>query len=413
MSSTLPVVNRKGLPRSALSSLASRALPDTVSRIGASLCLPCLLWFLWFPQGAAARTQDSPIKMQQGGSSAAPTPTGTAQASPGAASAKDAAEPGEPLAPDPALAPARLLLQQGRLSEAEAATRNFLLAHGDSAEAHFLLGFILFREIGAKWGEAGRAQDATLPYSDGSAIGSLAELRDAKARESLAEFTAGARYHAASAFDLKIVALDYLLLKHNMDADRWLTQSVQLNSGDAQTWFYLGRTKYSEGQFPQAIEAFERCLKLEPRNIQAENNVGLSYEALGQRDQAIQAFENAIAWETEPEVNDPEPFFELAHLYMEENHPEKAVPYLSQSVAISPKLCKAHEALGKAYSLLHRLPEAQAELEKAVALEPATPSLHYLLGQVYRQEGMASKAQAEFDRHDALQQAEPVSRPKS
>src|SRR5947207_8706601 len=51
-------------------------------------------------------------------------------------------------------------------------------------------------------------------------------------------------------------------------------------------------------------------------------------------------------------------------LYLNENQPEKAVPYLSQSIAISPNVSKAHEELGKAYSLLHRLSEAQAELEK-------------------------------------------------
>ncbi len=400
MSSTLPVVNRKGLPRIALSSLASRPRPDTVSRIGASLCLPCLLCFLWLAQRAAARTQDSPVKAQQSPSST--TPVSAVQGNASSASAKDAAEPGEPLAPDPALAPARLLLQQGKLSEAEAATRNFLLAHADSAEAHFLLGFILFREIGEKWREAGKAQEATLPYSDGSAIGSLAEFRDAKARESLAEFTAGARYHAASAFDLKIVALDYLLLKHNMDADRWLTQSVQLNSRDAQAWYYLGRTKYSTGQFREAIEAFEQCLKLEPRNVEAENNVGLSYEALQRPDEAIQAFENAIAWQTESSAKDPEPFIELAHLYLNENQPEKAVPYLSQSIAISPNVSKAHEELGKAYSLLHRLSEAQAELEKAIVLTPQAPNLHCLLAAVYSKQGLEEKAKAESDRCAAL-----------
>jgi len=400
VSSTLPVVNRKGLPSIALSSLASRPLPDTVSRIGAAFCLPCLLCFLWLAQRAAARTEDSPVKAQQSPSST--TPVSAVQANASSASAKDAAEPGEPFAPDPALAPARLLLQQGKLSEAEAATRNFLLAHGDSAEAHFLLGFILFREIGEKWREAGKAQEATLPYSDGSAIGSLAEFRDAKARESLAEFTAGARYHAASAFDLKIVALDYLLLKRNMDADRWLTQSVQMNSRDAQAWYYLGRTKYSAGQFPQAIEAFERCLKLEPRNVEAENNVGLSYEALQRPDEAIQAFENAIAWQTESSAKDPEPFIELAHLYLNENHPEKAVPYLSQSIAISPNVSKAHEELGKAYSLLHRLSEAQAELEKAIELTPQAPNLHCLLAPVYSKQGLEEKAKAESDRCAAL-----------
>jgi tetratricopeptide (TPR) repeat protein len=198
-------------------------------------------------------------------------------------------------------------------------------------------------------------------------------------------------------------------LKNRIDADHWLTRSLQWDPRDAQAWFYLGRTKYSESQFPEAIEAFAQCLKLEPRNIQAENNVGLSYEALGQRDQAIQAFKNAIAWEVQSPAKDPEPFIEIAHLYLNQNQPEKAVPYLSQSIAIFPRVSKAHETLGKAYSLLHRLPEAQTELEKAVALEPERASLHCMLGQIYRQERMVSEAKAEFDRCSALQQTQSAS----
>jgi len=197
-----------------------------------------------------------------------------------------------------------------------------------------------------------------------------------------------------------------MLLKDYIDADQWLTRSLQWDPRDAQAWYYLGRTKYSESQFPEAIEAFAQYLKLEPRNIQAENNVGLSYEALGQRDQAIEAFKNAIAWDLESPAKDPEPFIELAHLYLNQNQPEKAVPFLSQSIAIFPRVSKAHETLGKAYSLLHRLPEAQAELQKAVALQPETASLHCMLGQIYRQQGMFSEAKAEFDRCAALQQTQ-------
>jgi tetratricopeptide (TPR) repeat protein len=312
--------------------------------------------------------------------------------------------PGEPRTPDPALAPARSLLKEGKLTDAEAATRNYLQAHADSADAHFLLGFILFREIQGKWLEAENKNGVAIRYSTGDVNGSLVEYRDAKVKQSLAEYTAGAKYHVPNAFDLKIVALDYILLKDYIDADHWLTRSLQWDSRDAQAWYYLGRTKYSESQFPKAIEAFEQCLKLEAKNVQAETNVGLSYEALGQSNEAIQAFENAVAWESAASAKDPEPFIELAHLYLNENHPEKAVPYLSQAIAIFPKASKAHEALGRAYSLLHRLPEAQAELQQAVALEPTTASLRCMLGQIYRQEQMISEAKAEFDRCAALQQ---------
>jgi len=402
VSSALFVVNRSSLPARTLSFSASRAGQGSASGICASLSLPCLICFLGLLHGPATIAQSSPGSAQQGSSST--KLAGAAQTNAGPAVAENAVKPGESLTPDPALAPARLFLQRGMLSEAEAALRNYLQPHADSADAHFLLGFILFRQVQEKWLEAGEKDSEALRYNSGDLSGSLVGYRDAKVKESLAEFTAGARYHVPNAFDLKIVGLDYILLKDYIDADHWLTRSLQWDPRDAQAWYYLGRTKYSESQFPEAIEDFMQCLKLEPRNIQAENNVGLSYEALGQQDQAIQAFKNAIAWEVQSPAKDPEPFIELAHLYLNQNQPEKAVPYLSQSIAIFPRVSKAHETLGKAYSLLHRLPEAQAELEKAVALEPKTASLHCMLGQIYRQERMVSEAKSEFDRCAALQE---------
>ena len=401
MSSAPMAENRSGLPARTFSFWVSRAGHGSASGICAFLCFHFFIGFLFLLHGPAVRAEDSPGSGQQSPSSA--NSASTTQTNSGQAVSDNVVKLGESPTPDPALAPARLLMERGMLSEAEAAIRNHLQAHADSAQAHFLLGFILFRQVQAKWLEAGQRDSEALRYNSGDLSGSLVAYRDGKVKESLAEFTAGAKYHVPNAFDLKIVALDYILLKDYVDADHWLTRSLQWDPRDAQAWFYMGRTKYSESQFAEAIEAFAHCLRLEPRNIQAENNVGLSYEALGQRDQAIQAFKNAIAWEDQSPAKDPEPFIELAHLYLDQNQPEKAVPYLSQSIAIFPKVSKAHETLGKAYSLLHRLPEAQAELEKAVALDPETASLRCMLGQIYRQEGMVSKAKTEFDRCAALQ----------
>ncbi|HKW62915.1 MAG TPA: tetratricopeptide repeat protein [Candidatus Acidoferrum sp.] len=303
---------------------------------------------------------------------------------------------------EPLLANAKDLFERGSFSEADRAVRQYLQSHPDSADGHFLLGHILFREISAKWRDEGKAEGEALLYNTGNLTGPLVAFRDAKAKESLAEFTAGAKYHVPGALDLKIVALDYLLLKDNNDADHWLTRSLQENPRDAQAWYYLGRTKYGKGQFLEAIESFAQCLKREPRNIKAETNVGLSYEALERADEAAQAFQNAINWQAEAPAKDPEPFIELGHLFVDQNQPEKAVPYLTQSIAILPKISKAHEELGKAYSLLKRFPEAQAELEKAIELTPQAPNLHCLLAPVYRKQGFDDKAKAESDRCAAL-----------
>jgi tetratricopeptide (TPR) repeat protein len=301
-------------------------------------------------------------------------------------------------------------VQKGLLAQAEAATRQFLAAHGDSAEGHFLLGYILFDQLHEKYLGKEKTEGEGFRYND--RVGSeLSKMRDAKARESLAEFSTGARYGTASAFDLKIIALDYVLLKDDVAADKWLTLALKLQPGDAQGWFYLGRTKYSESQFPGAIEAFEHCLKLEPRNILAEYNVGLSFEGLDQKDQATQAYQNAIAWQAQSETKSPEPFVYLARLYLDQNEPRKAVPYLVQAIAAFPQVSLAHEELGKAYATLHRLSEAREELEKAVELSPGKASLRCVLGQVYQRQGMKVKAQTEFDRCAALQKT-PSSYPK-
>jgi tetratricopeptide (TPR) repeat protein len=348
---------------------------------------------LFWPWNIGARAQ-TPAEHQK-------QVSGIQSASPSPAAAASAAGASGTTAPNPGLGKAKSLFENGDLDQAETATREFLKTHEDSAEAHFLLGHILFEELHEKYQNEEKKEGENFRYS-GRVDGSLAEVRDAKARESLAEFSAGAKYGPLTAADFKTVAFDYVLLRDNSSADKWLTRSLNLEPQDAQGWFYLGRVKYSQDEFAGAIEAFERCLKLEPRNVFAEYNVGLSFEGLRQKDEAIQAYQNAIAWQANSNAEAPEPFLYLGKLYLEDNQPEKAVPYLVQAVAAFPGVSLAHEELGKAYSNLNQLPQAQQELEKAVSLSPNLARLHIMLGQVYRSQRMMDKAKAEFQKAEEL-----------
>lgn len=322
-------------------------------------------------------------------------------------SAQSSAAPAVSPKPDPALSTAESLVQRDLFSQAEKQTRQFLNTHPESAEGHYLLGFILFSEIRQQYLGQEERDGASFRYND-TVGASLAALRDAKARESLAELSAGARYRPPTAFNLKIVALDYLLLKDDPSAEKWLAASVNSNPNDAQAWFYLGRTEYSQTEYLPAIESFEHCLKLEPKSVVAEYNVGLSYEGLGRKDEALQAYKNAIEWQGGGGTKSAEPYVALGRLYLSQNEPEKAVPYLVEAVAAFPQISLAHEELGKAYSSLHRLPDAQSELEKAVQLSPSRASLRCVLGEVYQREKMTAKAHDEFARCSALQTARPA-----
>jgi len=304
---------------------------------------------------------------------------------------------------DRALSAARSFLDKGMPAEAERAVRRYLKTHPQSADGHFLLGYILFREIQLKALLDAPSESAvyqTLNQSD-------LKFRDANAKASLAEFTVGARYQRPSAFDLKVVALDYVLLGDFMDADKWLTRSLEWDPKDSEGWYYLGRAKYNENRFAEAVSAFDQCLKLDAHNAKAEDNLGLSYAGLGRNEDAIAAYQIAIAWESQTLNRDPEPFIDLGNLYLDLNQPEKAISALLRSIQISSQISRAHEQLGRAYLLVSQLRKAQSELEEAIMLSPQTARLHYILGQIYRKEGLADKAKMEFDRCVKLQRVHP------
>lgn len=315
--------------------------------------------------------------------------------------------------PEPAdavLAEAQLLLENGRVNEADRLVRQYLQTNPDSADGHFLLGHILFREIQSEARLEKQLGETQVLGADASP----AKHGEEKARASLGEFTAGAKFHDPSAADLKVVALDYILLEDYVDADRWLTRMLLWTPSDADGWYLLGRTKYNENRFAEAVNAFQRCLKLAPSNVKAEDNLGLSYAGLGRSEEAAAAYQQAISWQSRAALKNPGPFIDLGDLLLDENRNEEAVSYLLQAIEVAPNESRAHELLGKAYTRLEQLPKAQTELEKAIELSSRKANLHCMLAPVYRKQGFAEKAKAEFDRCAALagsHSVPPTSRP--
>lgn len=262
------------------------------------------------------------------------------------------------------LAEARAFLTSGQPTKSEAFLRTYLTNHPASADAHFLLGEVLFREQ--------------------------------KAQASLAEFTAGAIVRRPNSEELKTVASDYVLLHDYSDADKWFSTVTAENPNDANAWYLLGRTKYNEELYREAIPNFEHALLLRPKYIEAENNLGLSLRELNKLDQARAAFQIAIDWQSNSPV-DAQPYLNLGTLLTEQGDLEKAISNLVQAVALAPNNPKTHEELASAYKAQNDLANAQGELERAVALAPDISALHYKLAEVYRKQGLKELARHEFE----------------
>ncbi|MDQ2777001.1 MAG: tetratricopeptide repeat protein [Acidobacteriota bacterium] len=274
------------------------------------------------------------------------------------------------------LAQAKAYVERRMLTEAETEARKAIATQADPATGHYLLGYILFCET--------------------------------KARESLAEYTEGAKHRRPNAADLRIVGSDYVLLGAYADADKWFTKATGFDPVNVQGWYYLGRTKYNENRFEEAISAFNRCLDLAPKHVKAEDNIGLSLQALGRTDEALAAFRTAIAWQSNAQVKDPWPYIDMGSFLVETDRAEQAVPYLEQAINLRPDFPRPHQQLGKAFLSLRQLSRAQSELETAVNLAPGNASAHYVLGQLYQKQGQVEKAKREFARFSQLNAGRPA-----
>jgi len=263
-----------------------------------------------------------------------------------------------------------LLVQQGKLDEAEAASRVYLRGHANSGDAHFLLGYVLFLQ--------------------------------AKAKESLAEYTEGAKYLLPSARDLKVVASDYVVLGDFSDADKWFSKVVEWTPDDVQAWYDLGRTKYNENRFDEAVAAFKRTLVLDGANVKALDNLGLPYQGEGHNDEAMAAYERAIAIEEKSLEKNAGPYLDLGSLLIEMERTRDALPWLQKAAVIAPGDFRIWRETGKAYLRLDELEPARTQLEKAIELAPKNAPLHFMLAQVYRKQGLSDKARQETDRYTAL-----------
>ena len=299
--------------------------------------------------------------------------TSSQPATPAAAqvsSGRNDAQPEAPLASDPVLQPSLALVQSRDYPAASQNIQNYLKSHPDSAEGHFLLGYVLYRQQ--------------------------------KPRETLAEYTEGSRFRNPQANDLATVAMDYLLLHDYLDADKWLTQATAWNPQNELYCYYFGRTKYAENHFEEAITIFHHCLALNPHDVRAEYNLGLAFAGLGQNQEAIAAYRTAIAWQENAPVQDPQPWLDLGILLLDQSLPRDAQPALEKAATLAPDNPRAHEELGRAYEQLDNLPAASREIEAAVALAPNIPSLHFELGRIDQRLGLVVKAKEEFARCAAL-----------
>ena len=178
-----------------------------------------------------------------------------------------------------------------------------------------------------------------------------------------------------------------------------------------------GDNFYEEGQIAEAIHEFKLALKLDPRNVNVHNSLGVCYGLQNRYDEAIAEFEKAIALEREEYMalynlglihllieqkdralelflaadkingDNYEVAFQTGKLYLEKGHIEKSRPYLERAAELEPTSGQAYRYLGDCYAAGHKLQDAIAAYKKAIKHNPQDAAAMSALGKIFDDQG--------------------------
>ena len=200
------------------------------------------------------------------------------------------------------------------------------------------------------------------------------------------------------------LALAYISLKRGDWARPELERLAAGDPGNITYQYWLGRLDYDAGQYAAAIRRYERVIAKDPSFVRAYDNLGLSYEALNQTDQAVAQYRKAVELNRRAAAPDGWPALNLGKLLRTRGDVDEAEALFREALRYNPGFAQAHYQLGVLLEHRGQIDEATAELMKAVELDPEYADPHYALMRIYQRLGRtadAERALATFKRlHD-------------
>jgi len=142
----------------------------------------------------------------------------------------------------------------------------------------------------------------------------------------------------------------------------------------ADEWLAVARTYEADRQtWSEALDAYRRVLRIDPRRAEAFINSGTLYYEQGDLPQAARCFEQAVRLEP----GDALAQFNLGSVLDESGRLEEARHHLRQAVRLNPDYSDAHYNLAFVCEKLGAFEEARRHWRRYVELDPASPWCEY------------------------------------
>lgn len=134
----------------------------------------------------------------------------------------------------------------------------------------------------------------------------------------------------------------------------------------AEDWFYTGLYYKKNGEYSNAISAYNEAIRLEPHRHSIWNNRGTVLFRLKKYDEAILAYDEAI--KLKPDYY--QALFNKGNVYAKLNKFNKAIQAYNEAIKLKPDSDKALFYKGKTYAKLSNFKKAIQAYDEAIKLKP-------------------------------------------
>lgn len=187
------------------------------------------------------------------------------------------------------------------------------------------------------------------------------------------------------------------------EAERLLTEAIELVPDNPVTWLNLGRLLQQTRRWGDALDHYERAAALFPANARVSATLGQLYQRANRFADAEMQYRRTL--EADPR---PMHLVSLGMVLLRQERIDEAVETFQAAIARNPKLSSAYGNLGNAEQKRGNIEAAAAAYEQAVALNPKDSMSYVSLGLAQLRLGRAREAIEIFER--TLARMEPERR---
>ena len=177
-----------------------------------------------------------------------------------------------------------------------------------------------------------------------------------------------------------------------------LALQAQALQKTAKQWVEEGNTLFYKQQYEDALVAYERAIRLNPKYAEAYTNKGLALDNLKRYEEAIANFEQAIRLDP----NDALVYNGKGWTLNELERYQEALVAFEQAIRLNANNAFAYSRKGYALTQLKRYQEALVAFEQAIRLDPKLDLAYHNKGVALEKLGRKQEAQQAYERAKQL-----------